>query len=43
MKTNKSISNLETKRIFIYLAIVFGIYDCLWLIAVLLPESMGKK
>lgn len=43
MKTNKTISNLETKRIFTYLAIVFGVYYCLWLIAVLLPEPAGKE
>lgn len=43
MKTDKTISNLETKRIFTYLAIVFGIYYCLWLIAVLLPEPAGEE
>lgn len=42
MIINKTISNPETKRIFIYLAIVFGVYDCLWLTAVLLPEPVGK-
>lgn len=42
MKANKTISNLETKRIFTYLSIVFGIYYCLWVIAVLLPEPVGK-
>lgn len=42
MKTNKTISTLETKRIFTYLAIVFGVYYCLWLIAVLLSEPAGK-
>lgn len=38
MKTNQ----IETKRIFIYLAIVFSVYYCLWLIAILLPDSMGN-
>lgn len=38
MQTNQ----IETKRISIYLAIVFGVYYCLWLIAILLPESMGN-
>lgn len=42
MKTINTTSNFETKRIFIYLAIVFGVYYCLWLIAVLLPEPVGK-
>ena len=43
MKTNKTISTLGTKRIFIYLTTVFGIYYCLWLIAVLLPGPAGKN
>ena len=38
MQTNQ----IETKRIFIYLAIVFSVYYCLWLIAILLPDSMGN-
>lgn len=42
MTTIKTTSDFETKRIFTYLAIVFGIYYCLWLIAVLLPEPAGK-
>ena len=42
MKTNKIISDLETKRIFIYLAIVFGVYYGLWLIAILLSDSAGN-
>lgn len=32
----------ETKRIFIYLAIVFGVYDSLWLSAALLPGEAGQ-
>lgn len=42
MKTNKTAS-IEAKRIFTYLAIVFGVYYSLWLIAVLLPEPAGKE
>lgn len=42
MNTDKTVSAFETKRIFIYLAIVFGVYYCLWLIAALLPEPAGK-
>lgn len=42
MRTNKTISHIDIKRIFTYLAIVFGVYYSLWLIAVLLPESAGK-
>ena len=33
----------NNKRIFIYLAIVFGVYYGLWLIAVILPPSVGKS
>ena len=32
----------SNKRIFIYLAIVFGVYYGLWLIVVILPPSTGK-
>lgn len=42
MKTIKTTLDIGTKRIFTYLSIVFGIYYCLWLIAVLLPEPAGK-
>lgn len=43
MKTNRfRFHQIETKRIFIFLAIVFGVYYSLWLTAVLLPESMGN-
>ena len=38
MQTNQ----IETKRIFIYLGIVFSVYYCSWLIAILLPDSMGN-
>lgn len=38
MQTNQ----IETKRIFIYLAIVFSVYYYLWLIAILLPDSIGN-
>lgn len=40
MKTGRT--DLETQRIFMYLAIVFGVYGCLWLTAVLLPPPAGK-
>ncbi|MEH2934386.1 hypothetical protein [Acutalibacter sp. JLR.KK004] len=33
---------IETKRIFVYLAIVFCVYYGLWLIAILLPDSAGN-
>lgn len=43
MKTNRfHFHKIENKRIFIFLAIVFGVYYCLGLIAILLPESMGN-
>lgn len=43
MKTNRfNFHQTETKRIFIFLSIVFGVYYCLWLMAILLPESMGN-
>lgn len=33
---------IETKRIFIFLIFVFGVYYCLWLTAILLPKNMGN-
>lgn len=43
MKTNRfKFHQIETKRIFIFLAIVFGVYYCLWLTAILLPENIGN-
>lgn len=41
MKTNRfNFQQIESKRIFVFLAIVFGVYYCLWLTAILLPEDM---
>lgn len=43
MKTDKfNFHQIETKRIFVYLAIVFGVYYGLWLIAILLSDSAGN-
>lgn len=43
MKTNRfNFHKIETKRIFVFLAIVFGVYYCLWLTAILLPKSAGN-
>lgn len=43
MKENSTkLHSVELKRIFIYLAFVFGVYYGLWFIAVILPSSAGK-
>ncbi|MBD5487495.1 MAG: CPBP family intramembrane metalloprotease [Lachnospiraceae bacterium] len=43
MKANNiTLHHVELKRIFIYLAIVFGVYYGLWFIAVILPSNAGK-
>lgn len=41
-KGANSVSNAK-KQIFIYLAVVFGIYYGLWFIAVILPQNAGKS
>lgn len=44
MKTNRfNFHQIESKRIFIFLTIIFGVYYCLWLTAILLPKSMGNS
>lgn len=43
MRTNRfNFHQIETKRIFIFLILVFGVYYCLWLAAILLPENVGN-
>ena len=39
---NANLYHTELKRIFIYLAFVFGIYYGLWFLAVILPPDAGK-
>lgn len=41
MKTNNC-AQIVNKRIFIFLAIVFGVYYSFWLVSVLLPLEQGK-
>lgn len=35
-------SNIDRKRILLYIAFVFGIYYVLWLVAILMPENVGN-
>lgn len=39
---NTTLHHVDLKRIYIYLAIVFGVYYGLWFIAVILPSNAGK-